>query len=190
MQSVNIEENDAEVVRRAQEEGRVNVIFPGMVTQDSCCRFVSEILKCVLYQRQQLPMTYDQLVYSQKKQQVTSKYTAYLDLFFFKSCESNIHLKMLCPGETCRKLETRAVCRLLLAKVSADPAGVRRGAAPVGSAFFTQQDSPGAIVAGWFNHSAQRNVRDQHGGSGSGQLGSMSTRVLLLTPTIPQPVCG
>lgn len=83
MQSVNIEDNDAEVVRRAQEEGRVNVIFPGMVTQDSCCRFVSEILKCVLYQRQQLPMTYDQLVYSQKKQQVTSKYTAYLDFFLF-----------------------------------------------------------------------------------------------------------
>lgn len=73
IQSVNTEENDAEVVKRAQEEGRVNVNFPGSVTQDGCCRFVGEILKCVLYQRQQLPMTYDQLVYSQKKQQVTSK---------------------------------------------------------------------------------------------------------------------
>lgn len=47
----------------------MKVVFPGTVTQDGCCRFVSEILKCVLYQRQQLPMTYDQLVYSQKKQQ-------------------------------------------------------------------------------------------------------------------------
>lgn len=64
----NTEDNDAEVVRRAQEQGCVNVIFPGIVTQEGCCRFVSEILKCILYQRQQLPMTYDQLVYSQKKQ--------------------------------------------------------------------------------------------------------------------------
>lgn len=67
----NTEDSDAEVVRRAQEEGRVNIVFPGTVTQEGCCRFVSEILKCILYQRQQLPMTYDQLVYSQKKQQAS-----------------------------------------------------------------------------------------------------------------------
>ncbi|XP_056252075.1 MAD2L1-binding protein [Seriola aureovittata] len=65
------EDSDAEVVRRAQEEGCVNVVFPGTLTQEGCCRFVSEILKCILYQRQQLPMTYDQLVYSQKKQQAS-----------------------------------------------------------------------------------------------------------------------
>ncbi|XP_071337301.1 MAD2L1-binding protein [Trachinotus anak] len=65
------EDSDAEVVRTAQEEGFVNVVFPGTVTQEGCCRFVSEILKCILYQRQQLPMTYDQLVYSQKKQQAS-----------------------------------------------------------------------------------------------------------------------
>jgi len=65
------EERDAEVVRRAREEGCVNVVFPGTVTQDGCYRFVSEILKCILYQRQQLPMTYDQLVYSQKKEQAS-----------------------------------------------------------------------------------------------------------------------
>ncbi|XP_020514082.2 LOW QUALITY PROTEIN: MAD2L1-binding protein [Labrus bergylta] len=65
------EDSDAEVVRRAQEEGHVNVVFPGPVSQDGCCRFVSEILKCILYQRQQLPMTYDQLVYSQKKLQAS-----------------------------------------------------------------------------------------------------------------------
>lgn len=67
----NKEASDAEVVRRAQQEGRVNIVFAGAVTQEGCCRFVSEILKCVLYQRQQLPMTYDQLVYSQKKQQAS-----------------------------------------------------------------------------------------------------------------------
>uniref|UniRef100_A0A3B4BA28 Uncharacterized protein n=1 Tax=Periophthalmus magnuspinnatus TaxID=409849 RepID=A0A3B4BA28_9GOBI len=60
---------EVDVSCRAQEEGCVNVVFPGTVTQDGCCRFVSDILKCVLFQRQQLPMTYDQLVYSQKKQQ-------------------------------------------------------------------------------------------------------------------------
>ncbi|KAM6916412.1 MAD2L1-binding protein [Xenentodon cancila] len=60
-------------MRRAREEGRVNVVFPGTVTQDGCYRFVSEILKCILYQRQQLPMTYDQLVYSQKKRQASAQ---------------------------------------------------------------------------------------------------------------------
>ncbi|XP_035519089.1 MAD2L1-binding protein [Morone saxatilis] len=70
-QQSNTEDRDAEVLRRAQEEGHVNVDFPGTVTQEGCCRFVSEILKCILYQRQQLPMTYDQLVYSQKKQQAS-----------------------------------------------------------------------------------------------------------------------
>ncbi|KAM9558452.1 MAD2L1-binding protein-like [Salvelinus alpinus] len=63
------EADDAATLRRAREEGRVEVVFPGLVTQEGCCRFVSEILKCILYQRQQLPMTYDQLVYSQKRQQ-------------------------------------------------------------------------------------------------------------------------
>ncbi|XP_041865936.1 MAD2L1-binding protein [Melanotaenia boesemani] len=70
-QHTNTEERDAEVRRRAQEEGCVNVVLPGTVTQDACYRFVSEILKFILYQRQQLPMTYDQLVYSQKKQQAS-----------------------------------------------------------------------------------------------------------------------
>ncbi|XP_034753420.1 MAD2L1-binding protein isoform X2 [Etheostoma cragini] len=64
-------EDNSEVMKRARDEGRVNVVFPGTVTQEGCCRFVSEILKCILYQRQQLPMTYDQLVYSQKKQQAS-----------------------------------------------------------------------------------------------------------------------
>ncbi|XP_073337479.1 MAD2L1-binding protein [Pagrus major] len=70
-QHSNTEASDAEVVRRAREEGLVSVVFPGTATQEGCCRFVSEILKCILYQRQQLPMTYDQLVYSQKKQQAS-----------------------------------------------------------------------------------------------------------------------
>lgn len=97
---------------------------------------------------------------------------------------------MLCSGERCRKPESRAVCGPRLAKVSADPAGAGRGAATARGAFFSQQGSPGALVAGWFNHPAQRAVRDQHGGCGSGQWGSVSTGVLLLTATIPQPVCG
>ncbi|KAM6922810.1 MAD2L1-binding protein [Lycodopsis pacificus] len=70
-QHCNTEDIDSEVMRKAQDEGRVNVVFPGTVTQDGCCRFVSEILKCILYQRQQLPMTYDQLVYSQNKRQAS-----------------------------------------------------------------------------------------------------------------------
>ncbi|RXN10574.1 MAD2L1-binding -like protein [Labeo rohita] len=60
--------DDEEIFRRAREEGRVDVVFPGRITQDGCCRFVCELLKCVLYQRQQLPMTYDQMVFLQKQQ--------------------------------------------------------------------------------------------------------------------------
>ncbi|XP_016388823.1 MAD2L1-binding protein-like [Sinocyclocheilus rhinocerous] len=60
--------DDEEIFRRAREEGRVNVVFPGRITQDGCCRFVCELLKCVLYQRQQMPMTYDQMVFLQKQQ--------------------------------------------------------------------------------------------------------------------------
>lgn len=52
------EASDAEVVRRAREEGLVSVVFPGTATQEGCCCFISEILKCILYQRQQLLMTY------------------------------------------------------------------------------------------------------------------------------------
>ncbi|KAF4105958.1 MAD2L1-binding protein isoform X1 [Onychostoma macrolepis] len=60
--------DDEEIFRKAREEARVNVVFPGRVTQDGCCRFVCELLKCVLYQRQQMPMTYDQMVFLQKQQ--------------------------------------------------------------------------------------------------------------------------
>ncbi|XP_016297863.1 MAD2L1-binding protein [Sinocyclocheilus anshuiensis] len=60
--------DDEEIFWRAREEGRVNVVFPGHITQDGCCRFVCELLKCVLYQRQQIPMTYDQMVFLQKQQ--------------------------------------------------------------------------------------------------------------------------
>lgn len=72
-QHADTKERDAEVARRAREEGCVDVVFPGAVTHSSCYHFVSEILKCILYQRQQLPMTYDQLVYSQKKQQTSAQ---------------------------------------------------------------------------------------------------------------------
>ncbi|XP_036430963.1 MAD2L1-binding protein [Colossoma macropomum] len=60
--------DDEEIARKGREEGRMDVVFPGSVTQDGCCRFVCELLKCVLYQRQQLPMTYDQMVFFQKQQ--------------------------------------------------------------------------------------------------------------------------
>ncbi|KAK3573330.1 hypothetical protein QTP86_022713 [Hemibagrus guttatus] len=67
------DDDDEEIMRRAREEGRVDVVFPGCVTQDGCCRFVCELLKCVLYQRQQLPMTYDQMVFFQKQQLATTQ---------------------------------------------------------------------------------------------------------------------
>lgn len=58
--------SDAEVARRAQEDGLVEVVFPGPVTLEGSCRFVTDIIKLILYLRQQLPMTYDQLKRHQK----------------------------------------------------------------------------------------------------------------------------
>ncbi|XP_037009891.2 MAD2L1-binding protein [Artibeus jamaicensis] len=39
----------------------VPVVFPGPVSREGCCRFTCELLKHVLYQRQQLPLPYEQL---------------------------------------------------------------------------------------------------------------------------------
>lgn len=74
--------------------------------------------------------------------------------------------------------------------MSADPAGARRAATTAGGALFPQQGSPGAVVAGRFSQPPQRALRDQHGGSGGGQWGSMSTCVVLLAATLPHTVCG
>lgn len=59
--------------QRSNDECSVSVMFSGSVTQESCSKFVCEILKYLLYQRQQLPMPYDQLLFFQKKQQTMSR---------------------------------------------------------------------------------------------------------------------
>ncbi|XP_028676535.1 MAD2L1-binding protein [Erpetoichthys calabaricus] len=51
------------------DEPCVSVEFSGYVTQEACCKFVCEIFKYILYQRQQLPMPFEQMVFFQKKQQ-------------------------------------------------------------------------------------------------------------------------
>uniref|UniRef100_A0A8C5RTW2 MAD2L1 binding protein n=1 Tax=Laticauda laticaudata TaxID=8630 RepID=A0A8C5RTW2_LATLA len=40
----------------------LSVVFPGSVTREGCFRFTCELLKHILYQRQQLPLPYEQLV--------------------------------------------------------------------------------------------------------------------------------
>ncbi|NXY81146.1 MD2BP protein, partial [Alcedo cyanopectus] len=45
----------------------VSVVFPGAVSRDCCCRFVCELLKHVLYQRQQLPLPYEQFAYFSRR---------------------------------------------------------------------------------------------------------------------------
>ncbi|XP_060610018.2 MAD2L1-binding protein [Anolis sagrei] len=46
----------------------VSVAFPGSVTQEGCFRFTCELLKHVLYQRQQLPLPYEQLAFFYRRQ--------------------------------------------------------------------------------------------------------------------------
>ncbi|XP_004473131.1 MAD2L1-binding protein [Dasypus novemcinctus] len=45
----------------------VPVVFPGPVSQEGCCRFTCELLKHVMYQRQQLPLPYEQLKHFYRK---------------------------------------------------------------------------------------------------------------------------
>ncbi|XP_072133757.1 MAD2L1-binding protein [Mobula birostris] len=52
----------------ARAEAELPVLFPGQVTRKSCCRLVCELLKHVLYQRQQLPLPYDQLAFFTKRE--------------------------------------------------------------------------------------------------------------------------
>uniref|UniRef100_A0A4W3JGK6 MAD2L1 binding protein n=1 Tax=Callorhinchus milii TaxID=7868 RepID=A0A4W3JGK6_CALMI len=44
-----------------RSEAEVSVLFAGPVSRDGCCRLVCEIVKHVLYQRQQMPLPYEQL---------------------------------------------------------------------------------------------------------------------------------
>ncbi|XP_037698823.1 MAD2L1-binding protein isoform X2 [Choloepus didactylus] len=46
----------------------VPVVFPGPVSQEGCCQFTCELLKHIMYQRQQLPLPYEQLKHFYRKQ--------------------------------------------------------------------------------------------------------------------------
>lgn len=48
-------------------DGLVPVVFPGPVSQEGCCQFTCELLKHVMYQRQQLPLPYEQLKHFYQK---------------------------------------------------------------------------------------------------------------------------
>lgn len=45
----------------------VPVVFPGPVSREDCCRFACELIKHVMYQRQQLPLPYDHLKHFYRK---------------------------------------------------------------------------------------------------------------------------
>ena len=45
----------------------VPVVFPGPVSQEGCCRFTCELLNHIMYQRQQLPLPYEQLKHFYRK---------------------------------------------------------------------------------------------------------------------------
>lgn len=45
----------------------VPVVFPGPVSREDCCRFTCELIKHIMYQRQQLPLPYDHLKHFYRK---------------------------------------------------------------------------------------------------------------------------
>ncbi|XP_078068274.1 MAD2L1-binding protein [Mustelus asterias] len=53
---------------QASGEAEFPVLFPGHVSPESCCRLVCELLKHVLYQRQQLPLPYQQLAFFSRRE--------------------------------------------------------------------------------------------------------------------------
>ncbi|XP_051008855.1 MAD2L1-binding protein [Acomys russatus] len=56
--------------------GLVPVVFPGPVSQEGCCQFTCELLKHVMYQRQQLPLPYEQLKHFYRKSSPQAEDTA------------------------------------------------------------------------------------------------------------------
>ncbi|XP_069744237.1 MAD2L1-binding protein [Narcine bancroftii] len=59
---------EARAVPGVGAQAELPVLFPGHLTRKSCCRIVCELLKHVLYQRQQLPLPYDQLAFFSKRE--------------------------------------------------------------------------------------------------------------------------
>ncbi|KAM5263076.1 MAD2L1-binding protein [Ctenodactylus gundi] len=54
----------------------VPVVFPGPVSPEGCCRFTCELLKHIMYQRQQLPLPYEQLKHFYRKTSPQAEDTA------------------------------------------------------------------------------------------------------------------
>lgn len=54
----------------------VPVVFPGPVSQEGCCQFTCELLKHIMYQRQQLPLPYEQLKHFYRKSSPQAEDTA------------------------------------------------------------------------------------------------------------------
>ncbi|KAF5904538.1 serine/threonine-protein kinase Nek4 [Clarias magur] len=68
-----LESVEEETESRSPQDGSLNVVFAGTVMHYACYEFVCELLKCVLYQRQQLPMPYDEMVVFQNQQLATTQ---------------------------------------------------------------------------------------------------------------------
>uniref|UniRef100_H3A6E1 MAD2L1 binding protein n=2 Tax=Latimeria chalumnae TaxID=7897 RepID=H3A6E1_LATCH len=99
-------------LRRRSSEDRsldgcsIPVVFPGHVTQDSCCKFVCEVFKHVLYQRQQLPLPYEQLLYFQRKQQLNQNEEVVKKSRWFESGDKKSQKVLLELKEIFVNLET------------------------------------------------------------------------------------
>ncbi|XP_069092345.1 MAD2L1-binding protein isoform X2 [Pleurodeles waltl] len=75
---------------RASQDGFfVSVVFPGLVTREGCYVFTCELLKHILYQRQQLPLPYEQLefFYRNRQQDEPSKKSRSKELADRKKCQ-------------------------------------------------------------------------------------------------------
>nr|XP_033811826.1 LOW QUALITY PROTEIN: MAD2L1-binding protein [Geotrypetes seraphini] len=106
-----------------QSEGccSVSVDFSGLVTQESCCRFICELLKHVLYQRQQLPLPYDQLIYFLSRDHTSNRAMYYWKNNFGLCTESTDSLsldnELILKKRRCTNLADSMKCHRVLAEL-------------------------------------------------------------------------
>lgn len=81
-------------------ETNINVILDEPLTSDSCTKLIVEFIKYVLYQKQQIPFTYDSLVHLNTKIKKADRNSSYIKtlLSALKSISDNLSSELLLKG--------------------------------------------------------------------------------------------
>lgn len=75
-----------------KSETDINVILDEPLTSDSCTKLIIEFIKYVLYQKQQIPFTYDSLVHLQAKTKKSDRNSSFIKTLFNSLTNVSDHL--------------------------------------------------------------------------------------------------